>query len=102
MEQEVEIQVDVPKQEIRKGGRYRQMIQEPKKPEKENGNIGIAVAVAMLVFVIGVGVYENSGSLQTNLLQKPETTEVSGEGVEESDTQTSSNLIEVEVVPGSE
>lgn len=99
---EVEVEVDVPQQEIRKGGRYRQMLQEPKKSEKDNGNIGIAIAVAMLVFVIGVGVYENSESIQTNLFQKPESTEVSGEDVGESDTQASSDVIDVEVVPGSE
>lgn len=102
VEKEVEVKVDVPQQEMRKGGRYRQLIQEPKPAEKDKGNIGIAVAVAMLVFVIGVGVYENSDAIQTNLLQKTESTEVSGEGVDESDTQTSGNIIDVEVVPGSE
>lgn len=101
-EHELNVEVDVPQQEIRKGGRYRQMLQEPKKPEKESGNLGIAIAVAMLVFVVGVGVYENSDSIQTNLLQKPESTEVSGEKLEEEDTQTSNDVIDVEVVPGSE
>ena len=96
------VEVDFPQQEIRKGGRYRQMMQEPKKPEKDNGNIGIAIAVAMLVFVIGVGVYENSDSIHTNLIQTPESTEVSGEGVEGQDTEASTNIIDVEVVPGSE
>lgn len=99
---EVAVEVDFPQQEIRKGGRYRQMMQEPKKPEKDNGNIGIAIAVAMLVFIIGVGVYENSDSIHTNLIQKPESTEVSGEGVEGQDTEASTNIIDVEVVPGSE
>lgn len=102
VEQEVMVKVDLPQQEIRKGGRYRQMMLEPQKSEKDNGNIGIAIAVAMLVFVIGVGVYENSDSIKTNLIQKPETTEVSGEGMEEQDTETSTNVIDVEVIPGSE
>ena len=68
--------------------------------------MGVAIAVAMLVFVIGVGIYENGGffsknpSLETNLLQNA--TEVSGEEIKESDTQTSGNVIEVEVVPGSD
>ncbi len=102
LEKDIEVEVDVPKQEIRSGGRYRQMMQEPKKQKKDGGNIGIAVAVAMLVFVIGVGVYENSDSIQTNLLQNQNSTEVSGEDVNESDTQSSSNIIDVEVIPGSE
>lgn len=99
---EVAVEVDLPQREIRKGGRYRQMMQEPQKAEKDNGNIGIAIAVAMLVFVIGVGVYENSDSIHTNLIQPPESTETFGEGVEEESTEASGNIIDVEVVPGSE
>lgn len=109
VEPEVDVEVEVSDFETRKGGKYRQLMQEQKKPEKDNSNIGIAVAVAMLVFVIGVGVYENSGSIfgkqnsiETNLLQKPESTEALGENVNETDTQTSGNVIEVEVVPGTE
>lgn len=109
VEPEIDVEVEVSESERRRGGKYRQLVQEQKKPEKDNGNIGIAVAVAMLVFVIGVGVYENSGSIfgkqnsiETNLLKKPDSTEVSGEGVGESDTEASGNMIEVEVVPGTE
>lgn len=99
---EPEVEVEVSEKEIRRGGKYRQMMQEQKKPERDNGNIGIAIAVAMLIFVIGVGVYENSDSIQTNLLQNQNSTEVLGDDVEESDTQTSTNIIDVEVIPGSE
>ena len=101
-QKDVVVQVEVPEKELRKGGRYRQMMQEPKKVEKDSGSIGVAVAVAMLVFVIGVSVYENSESIPTNLLPNQNSTEVSGEGVEEQDTQTSVDKIEIEVVPGSE
>lgn len=100
LESKVEVEVEVPEQSIRRGGKYRQMIQEQKKPEKEGGNIGVAIAVAMLIFVVGVGVYENSGifldkenSIETNLFQEPEETE---------GTEVSGNQIEVEVIPGSE
>ena len=97
--QQVEVDFEVPEQEVQRGGRYRQLIQEQKKPEKDNGNIGIAVAVAILIFVIGVGVYENSGSIlgkedsiETNLLQN----------ATEDDTETDGDEIEIEVVPGNE
>lgn len=96
------IDVEVPVQELRQGGKYRQVMQETPKKEKDNGNIGIAVAVAMLVFVLGVGVYENSDSIQTSLFQEENATETSGENAEETDTETSSNVIDVEVVPGNE
>ena len=96
---QVEVDFEVPEQEIQRGGRYRQLIQEQKKPEKDNGNIGIAVAVAILIFVIGVGVYENSGSIlgkedsiETNLLQN----------ATEDGTETDGDEIEIEVVPGNE
>lgn len=102
------VDVEISELEGTRGGRYRQMMQEQKKPEKDNGNIGIAIAVAMLIFVIGVGVYENSGSIfgkqnsiETNLLQKPESTETNG-GVDEADTESSADIIDVEVIPGSE
>ena len=108
IEPEVEVEVQVEESDGRRGGRYRQLIQEEKKPEKDNGNMGIAIAVAMLVFVIGVGIYENGGffgnnsSVETNLLQEDNSTEKSGEGVKDADTETSGNIIEIEVVPGSE
>lgn len=106
---QVEVDFEVPEQEIRRGGRYRQLMQEQKKPEKDNGNIGIAVAVAILVFVIGVGVYENSGSIlgkedaiETNVLQNQTSSESDGENVKEDSTETSGKEIEVEVIPGNE
>lgn len=101
MDSEAEVEVDVSESEIRRGGKYRQMMQEGTKTQKDSGNIGIAIAVAMLIFVIGVGVYENSGftfdkenSIETNLFQDADSTE--------GDTQTSANRIEVEVIPGNE
>ena len=109
VEPEVKVEVEVSEQEIRRGGKYRQLMQEQKKPEKDNGNIGIAIAVAMLIFVIGVGVYENSGSIlgkmdavETNLLQNGNLSEDKEENIEESDTETSLNKIEVEVISGTE
>lgn len=100
LEPRVEVEVEVPEKEVRRGGKYRQMMQEQKKPEKEDGNFGVAIAIAMLVFVVGVGLYENSGfildkenSIETNLLQN-------AEGSEE--TEASGNHIEVEVIPGTE
>lgn len=114
IEPEVDVEVDVSEAKLARGGKYRQLMQEQKKPEKDNGNIGIAVAVAMLVFVIGVGVYENSGdifgnsnSIETNLLQNPESTEASAEEVLDTETvaedaKDSNDNIPVEVVPGTE
>lgn len=98
LDKEVEVELAVSGQELRRGGRYREMMHGPVKKEKDNGNIGIAVAVALLVFVIGVGVYENSESIQTNLLQNQPSTEVLGE----EDTEEAENIIDIEVVPGSE
>ena len=90
MRSQVEVDFEVPEQETRRGGRYRQLMQEQKKPERDNGNIGIAVAIAILVFVIGVGVYENSGgilgeedSIETNVLQNQTSTEADGENLKE-------------------
>ena len=109
VEPEVDVEVAVSEEEQVKGGRYRQLMHKESKPAKDNGNIGIAIAVAMLILVIGVGIYENSGSifwennsLETNLLQKPESTETAGDNIVESDTEASGNVIDVEVVPGSE
>ena len=102
VEPEVEVEVEVSEAESHRGGKYRQMMQEKKTPEKEGGNAGIAIAVAMLLFVIGVGIYENSDAIQTNLLQKQESTEVSGENIKDTETESSGNSIEIEIVPGSE
>ncbi len=104
-EPKVDVEVEVSEAEIRRGGMYRRYIQEQKKPEKDKGNIGIAVAVAMLVFVIGVGVYENSGSI----FDKKNSVEASGEQQNiidtetvADDTQSTVDIIEVEIVPGNE
>lgn len=98
---EIDVAVEIADVEVRRGGKYRQLMQEQPKVEKDNGNIGVAVAVALLVFVMGVSVYENSGfklgkenSIETNLLQNEADTEL--------DTQTSVDIIEVEVIPGAE
>lgn len=100
LEPRIEVEVEVPDHETRRGGKYRQMMQAQKKPEKEEGNIGVAIAVALLIFVVGVGLYENSGlildrenSIETNLFQDPE---------ENEQTEVSGNRIEVEVIPGTE
>lgn len=105
MEPDVDVEVEISEPEQRSGGKYRQLMQEQNKPKKDNGNIGIAVAVAMLVFVIGVGVYENSGSIFGN----SNSVEVSGGAKQESeieenieDTETAGDIIDVEVVPGTE
>ena len=102
VEPEVEVEVEVSEAESHRGGKYRLMMQEKKTPEKEGGNAGVAIAVAMLLFVIGVGIYENSDAIQTNLLQKQESTEVSGENIKDTETESSGNSIEIEIVPGSE
>lgn len=104
-EREVGVEVELPETETRKGGRYRQLMQEEKKEvSKGGGNLGIVVAAAALVLVIGVGVYQNSGSnimgnpdsVETNLLQE-ENSET-----EEENTQEEKDVISVEVVPGIE
>lgn len=108
---EVDVEVQVLDMENNRGGKYRQLIKEQKKTEKDNGNIGVAAAIAMLVFVIGVGVYENSGSIfkglqsiETNLTQDPtekETESALDENFTD-DTETIGDKIEIEVVPGTE
>lgn len=105
VEPTVDVEVVVPEAEIRRGGRYRQLIQEQRKPEKDSGNIGVAIAVAMLVFVLGAGLYENSG----NIFAERKAVEVSGElnsekGAEttEDNTQQEEDRIEVEIISGSE
>lgn len=104
LQPEVNVEVDISETSAR-GGRYRQLMQEKKKPQKDNGNLGIAIAVAMLILVVGVGVYENSGdilgtspSVQTNGLPSTET--VASE--EEETTENEENTIQIEVVPGEE
>ena len=103
---QVEVELEVPETEFRRGGVYRQLMQEQKKSKADGGNLGIAVAVAVLVFVVGVSLYENSGNLrdkwgaiQTNLLNNIKSTEVSGEELDENSTET---IIEIEIVPGNE
>ena len=106
IEPEVDVALEIPETEYRRGGKYRQLIQEQNKSKADNGNLGIAVAVAALVFVIGAGVYENSSelkgkwnSIQTSLLNNIQSTEVSGENIDEESTEVT---IEIEIVPGSE
>lgn len=98
IEPKVDVEVEVSEAEIRRGGMYRQFIQEQKKPQKDGGNIGIAVAVAMLIFVVGVGLYENSGSI----LGEQNAIEVSGEQETVADTEVSEDTIEIEIIPGRE
>lgn len=100
----VNVELQTPELQHTRGGRYRQLMREERKTKKDGSNLGIAVAVAMLIFVIGVGVYENSNtlfgksnSLETNLLQNNNSTEF-----DEKDTETSEDVIDIEVVPGSE
>ena len=105
-ESEVLVEVKLP-ENIGTRGRYRQIIQESKNEKaKDSGNLGLALAVAMLLFVVGVGVYENrdqlfasNGSIETNLLQPNQN---QGEEIEknETETETISNKIPIEVVPG--
>lgn len=112
-ESEVDLELDVSEIEPRRAGRYRQMMQEQKKEKAaDGGNLGLAVAVAMLIFVIGVGAYENRDDIfgrdhavETNIVPEQISTE-SGiiiEDIEMSDsTETSIDIIPVEVIPGTE
>lgn len=116
IEPEVDVDLQVSETEWKRGGRYRELLQEQKKPQKDNGNIGIAVAVAMLVFVIGVGVYENSdsifgnkSSIETGLFQNQASTEQTEESEQfentedkKQDSETGTDFIEIEIVPGNE
>lgn len=126
--QEIDVEVEFVEPEKRKGGRYRQMIQEQTKEKgQEKGNMGLAIAVAMLLFVIGVGFYENRDNLfegtdavETNLMQEQlstetsalqenvESTEVLGTSTDTESTQQESEnaqtgleIIPVEIIPGS-
>ena len=115
----VDVEVDIQQDEAgnkRKGGRYRQLINEKKTVKvKEDGNIGIAIAVAMLIFVIGVGVYEDrdklfgtSKSVPTNTTQQLEQdVQTNGESLDEENTeddtaQTAADTIPIDVIPGTE
>lgn len=116
IEPEVDVDLQVSETEWKRGGRYRELLQEQKKPQKDNGNIGIAVAVAMLVFVIGVGVYENSdsifgnkSSIETGFFQNQAATEQTEESEQsentedkKQDSETGTDFIEIEIVPGNE
>ena len=111
---EVGVELELPEPELKRNGRYRQLILEQNMEKSESGNKGIAVAVALLVFILGVSLYENSGtisqglkSIETSLLQKVESTEDSGERQEDTENkgdekQDSSDYIEIEIVPGHE
>ena len=112
---EVDVELELPEPELKRGGRYRQLIQQPQSSKKDSGNMGVAAAVAMLVFILGVSLYENSGaiwksleSIETNLLQQGSSTEVLEEKKEETtetkgdEIEGSGEYIEIEIVPGRE
>lgn len=120
-EREVDVELNIVDIEQRKGGRYRQLMQEQKTTRvSECGNAGLAVAIAMLIFVIGVGVYENrddifgeKGAIETNIMQEDgdditveiiTDTEVATESAQvlEPDTESSSDVIEIEILPDEE
>ena len=120
---EIDFELDIPKLEVRKGGRYRQMIQEKQtKKIDDGGNMGLNIAVAMLIIVIGMGVYDNRDSLflkqnsvETNVIpekiateegiviEEVDATELSSEVLKESkeeSTETVMDIIPVEVISG--
>ena len=112
---EVDVELELLEPEYKRGGRYRQLMQEPRSGKKDSGNMGIAAAVAMLVFILSVSLYENSGkilqsleSIETNLLQHGQSTEISEEKkensteVKDNDAEDSGEYIEIEIVPGRE
>ncbi len=120
-EREVDVELNIVDIEQRKGGRYRQLMQEQKTTRvSEGGNAGLAVAIAMLIFVIGVGVYENrddifgeKGAIETNIMQEDgdditveiiTDTEAATESAQvvEPDTESSSDVIEIEILPDEE
>lgn len=120
-EREVDVELNIVDIEQRKGGRYRQLMQEQKTTRvSEGGNAGLAVAIAMLIFVIGVGVYENrddifgeKGAIETNIMQEDgdditveiiTDTEAAAESAQvlEPDTESSSDVIEIEILPDEE
>lgn len=57
----IELDINAERREQPRGGRYRQIMAEQKKPS-ESSNGGLAIAVAMLFFIIAVGAYENRDS----------------------------------------
>ena len=124
----VDLDIHSEQQERPRGGRYRQMMAEQKKPA-ESGNGGLAIAVAMLVFIIAVGAYENRDSFlgeqgspsteagvsnENSSSEEADTSAGAEEPVEidtskEGDTSKeadapggSEDIIPVEVVPGTE
>lgn len=118
---EQEISLDVSELEGRKGGRYRQMLQENQHPKEGNGgNVGLSIAVAMLLLVIGMGVYDNremflqnNKSIEVNAVPEQTSTEtgIIIEGVddtevsveeEEQATETVGDVIPIEVISGQE
>lgn len=120
-EREVDVELNIVDIEQRKGGRYRQLMQEQKTTRvSEGGNAGLAVAIAMLIFVVGVGVYENrddifgeKGAIETNIMQEDgdditveiiTDTEAATESAQvvEPDTESSSDVIEIEILPDEE
>lgn len=120
-EREVDVELNIVDIEQRKGGRYRQLMQEQKTTRvSEGGNAGLAVAIAMLIFVIGVGVYENrddifgeKSAIETNIMQEDgdditveiiTDTEAATESAQvvEPDTESSSDVIEIEILPDEE
>lgn len=120
-EREVDVELNIVDIEQRKGGRYRQLMQEQKTTRvSEGGNAGLAVAIAMLIFVIGVGVYENrddifgeKGAIETNIMQEDgdditveiiTDTEAATESAQvvEPDTESLSDVIEIEILPDEE
>ena len=113
-----EVELDVSELEVRKGGRYRQMIQESQRPKESGGNVGLTIAVAMLLLVIGIGIYDNkeiflqeNKTIEVNavpeavhtetgiLIEDINETEVSVEK-EEISTETVGDIIPVEVISG--
>lgn len=104
---EVKLDVEFMEEKTKRGGLYRQMLQEQKRPKEiEGGNMGLAIAVAMLIFVIGVGIYENRESIfdtnhavEANVEQDDDSMETGLENTLEDDTET---LIPVEIISGEE
>ena len=122
-EKEIDLELDVSELEPRKGGRYRQMMQEKQTQKRsDSGNIGLAIAVAMLILVVGMGIYDNrdnlfqrKGSVEANvepekisteegiMIEDVDTTEVSTEPLQdakEESTETVMDIIPVEVISG--
>ena len=107
-EPRVDVEVDIVDGDVRRGGKYRQLMQEQQKPKAaDEGNLGIAIAVAMLIFVIGIGFFENgdlfarSDSVETNLLNEAEddtSTQTTVDAVENLEDTDENAVIPVEEV----